>query len=150
MIAYAGLAIGDLASGLISQKLASRRRALALFVAGTALSIIAYFTLGGRSLTGFYVIIAVLGVFTGYWAVFATIGAEQFGTNLRATVATTSPNFVRGSVVPMTILMQQLTPSLGLLGAAAAVGALALGLAIVGLVGLRETFGVDLDYLEEH
>jgi len=92
----------------------------------------------------------VLGLFTGYWAVFATIGAEQFGTNLRATVATTSPNFVRGSVVLLTIMFEQLTKPLGLLGSAAAVGVFAIGVAVVGLVGLRETFGVDLDYLEEH
>jgi len=150
MITYAGLAVGDVAAGLLSQWLRSRRRALAIFIAGTALVIVAYFTLGGTSLSVFYVILAALGVFTGYWAVFATIGAEQFGTNLRATVATTSPNFVRGSVVPMTIMFEQLTKPLGLLGAAAAVGVFAIGIAVAGLVGLRETFGVDLDYVEEH
>jgi MFS transporter, putative metabolite:H+ symporter len=150
MITYAGLAVGDLASGLLSQWLRSRRRALAIFIAGTALSVIAYFALGGTSLTGFYVILAILGIFTGYWAVFATIGAEQFGTNLRATVATTSPNFVRGAVVPLTIVFEALTAPLGLLGAAAACGVLSLGIAVAGLIGLRETFGVDLDYVEEH
>ena len=150
MITYAGLAIGDLASGLLSQWLRSRRRALAIFIAGTALSVVAYFALGGTSLTVFYGVLAVLGVFTGYWAVFATIGAEQFGTNLRATVATTSPNFVRGSVVPLTIMLELLTGPLGLLGAAAAVGLIALAVAVAGLWRLRETFGVDLDYVEEH
>lgn len=149
MITYAGLAIGDLGSGLISQWLRSRRRALTIFIAGTALSVIAYFVFGGISLTAFYAILAVLGLFTGYWAVFATIGAEQFGTNLRATVATTAPNFVRGSVVLLTILFERFTPSLGLLGSAAAVGVFSIGLAIAGLIGLRETFGVDLDYVEE-
>jgi hypothetical protein len=121
-----------------------------MFIAGTAGSIIAYFALGGQSLTVFYVILAIMGVFTGYWAVFATIGAEQFGTNLRATVATTSPNFVRGSVVLLTIVFEALAGPLGLLGSAAACGVLALGIAVAGLVGLRETFGVDLDYVEEH
>ncbi|HEX5060423.1 MAG TPA: MFS transporter [Kofleriaceae bacterium] len=150
MIAYAGLAVGDLAAGLLSQWMRSRRRALAIFIAGTALTVVAYFTFGGTSLVVFYAILAVLGLFTGYWAVFATIGAEQFGTNLRATVATTSPNFVRGSVVLLTIMFEQLTKPLGLLGSAAAVGVFAIGVAVVGLVGLRETFGVDLDYLEEH
>jgi predicted MFS family arabinose efflux permease len=149
MITYAGLAIGDLGSGLISQWLRSRRRALAIFIAGTALSIVAYFTVGATSLTAFYVILAVMGVFTGYWAVFATVGAEQFGTNLRATVATTAPNFVRGSVVLLTILFEELAHPLGLLGSAAAVGVFSVGLAIAGLVGLRETFGLDLDYIEE-
>lgn len=149
MITYAGLAIGDLASGLLSQRLRSRRRALAIFMAGTALSIAAYFTVGGTSLTVFYVVLAILGVFTGYWAVFATIGAEQFGTNLRATVATTSPNFVRGSVALQTLLFEALTRPLGLVGSAAAVGAVAFALALAGLWRLRETFGVDLDYVED-
>lgn len=149
MITYAGLAVGDLASGLISQWLRSRRRALAIFLAGTALSIVAYFVLGGRSLTTFYVVLAIMGVFTGYWAVFATIGAEQFGTNLRATVATTSPNFVRGSVVLLTFLLEALKGPLGLVGSAAAVGAFSFALALAGLWRLRETFGVDLDYVED-
>ena len=105
---------------------------------------------GGSSLTTFYWILAVLGLFAGYWAVFAAIGAEQFGTNLRATVATTSPNFVRGSVVLLTIVLEQLTRPLGLVGAAIACGVLSLGIAIAGLISLRETFGVDLDYVEEH
>ena len=149
MITYAGLAVGDLGSGLISQWLKSRRRALWIFIAGTALSVTAYFAFGGTSLNVFYAILAVLGMFTGYWAVFVTVAAEQFGTNLRATVATTSPNFVRGSVVLLTLGFEALWTPLGLLGAAAAVGAFSIALAVVGLLKLRETFGTDLDYVEE-
>jgi hypothetical protein len=91
---------------------------------------------------------ALAGLTAGYWAVFVTVAAEQFGTNLRATVATTTPNFVRGSAVLLTIGFEQLAPSLGFVGAAAAVGGVALAVAIAGLVGIRETFGVDLDYVE--
>lgn len=150
MITYAGLAIGDVGAGLISQWLGSRRRALTLFIIGTALSVVAYFALGGTSLTVFYAILAIMGVFTGYWAVFVTVGAEQFGTNLRATVATTTPNFVRGSVVLLTILFEQLAKPFGLVGSAAAVGVFSIALAVLGLLGLRETFGIDLDYVEPH
>jgi hypothetical protein len=82
--------------------------------------------------------------------VFVTVGAEQFGTNLRATVATTTPNFVRGSVVLLLFLFEQLTKPLGLVGAAAAVGVFSIALAAAGLFGLRETFGIDLDYVEPH
>jgi MFS transporter, putative metabolite:H+ symporter len=149
MICYAGLAVGDVGSGLVSQWLGSRRRALWIFVAGTALSVVAYFTLGGLSLTTFYVTCAVMGVFAGYWAVFVTVAAEQFGTNLRATVATTTPNFVRGSVVLLALALEELIEPLGLVGAAAVCGVLAVGVAVAGMFTLRETFGVDLDYLEE-
>jgi MFS transporter, putative metabolite:H+ symporter len=149
MICYAGLAVGDVGSGLVSQWLGSRRQALWIFVAGTALSVVMYFTLGGLSLTMFYVTCAVMGVFAGYWAVFVTVAAEQFGTNLRATVATTTPNFVRGSVVLLALAFEELIAPLGIVGAAAVCGGLAVGVAVAGMFTLRETFGVDLDYLEE-
>jgi len=149
MICYAGLAIGDLGSGLVSQWLGSRRRALWIFVAGTAVAVVGYFTVGRVSLTAFYAMCALMGLFAGYWAVFVTVAAEQFGTNLRATVATTTPNFVRGSVVLLALGFEELIGPLGLVGAAAACGLFAVGVAIVGLIGLRETFGVDLDYIEE-
>jgi MFS family permease len=150
MIMYAGLAVGDLVAGLISQWLQSRRRAVAIFIAGTTASVVAYFVIGGHSLTTFYAVLGVLGFFAGYWAVFATIGAEQFGTNLRATVATTSPNFVRGSVVLLAAAFEGFSPSLGVVGAAILCGVFSIGVAVAGLIGLRETFGVDLDYVEEH
>ena len=148
MVVYIGAALGDLGSGLLSQWLQSRRRALAIFLAGTTLAVVAYFTLGGLSQTAFYITCACLGLFGGYWAVFVTMAAEQFGTNLRATVATTTPNFVRGSAVLLALAFQQLQASLGIVGAAVMVGVIAIGIAVLGLCMLRETFGVDLDYVE--
>jgi MFS family permease len=150
MLCYAGLAVGDIGSGLISQWLGSRRRALWIFVAGTALSVAGTFTIGASSLTSFYVMCVVMGVFSGYWAVFVTVAAEQFGTNLRATVATTTPNFVRGSVVLLALGFERLMAPIGVIGAALVCGAFSIGVAIIGMFALRETFGLDLDYLEEH
>jgi putative MFS transporter len=150
MLCYGGLAVGDIGSGLVSQWLGSRRRALWIFVAGTALSVAGTFTIGATSLTAFYVMCVVMGVFSGYWAVFVTVAAEQFGTNLRATVATTTPNFVRGSVVLLALGFEELMSPLGVVGSAIACGVFAVGLAVIGMFALRETFGVDLDYLEEH
>ncbi|MDX2089954.1 MAG: MFS transporter [Kofleriaceae bacterium] len=149
MFSYAGCAVGDVVSGLLSQWLGSRRRTLAIFIAGTAAATIAYFTVGGHSSTAFYAMCAILGFSSGYWAVFVTTAAEQFGTNLRATVATTTPNFVRGSALLLSLGFKELIPSLGVVGAAAVVGVFALGVAVVGLFGLRETFGVDLDFFED-
>jgi MFS transporter, putative metabolite:H+ symporter len=148
MWCYAGCAVGDLGSGLLSQVLRSRKRALALFLALTVVAIAAYFLVGGTSEAAFYACCAALGAGAGYWAVFVTVAAEQFGTNLRATVATTTPNFVRGSAVLVAMAFEALVSPLGLLGAAAAVGAIAIGIAVIGLATLRETFGVDLDFTE--
>jgi MFS transporter, putative metabolite:H+ symporter len=150
MLCYAGLAFGDIGSGLVSQWLGSRRRTLWIFVCGTTLSVAGTFTIGASSLTAFYVMCVVMGVFIGYWAVFVTVAAEQFGTNLRATVATTTPNFVRGSVVLLALGFEELMSPLGVVGAALVCGAFAISLAVIGMFALRETFGLDLDYVEEH
>jgi len=96
----------------------------------------------------FYLMALYLGIATGYWAVFVTIAAEQFGTNLRSTAATTVPNFVRGAVPLITGSFVMLKGHAGYVGAAAVVGAVCFALALVSLVGLRETHGLDMDFLE--
>jgi MFS transporter, putative metabolite:H+ symporter len=145
---YAGLAVGDLSSGALSQVLRSRRKALAIFLALTALSVAAYFTVAPRSLTTFYAVCAVMGLATGYWAVFITSAAEQFGTNLRATVTTTAPNFVRGAVVPMTLIYKELRGSAGIVEGAIIVGIVCIALGAIALWVLDETYGKDLDFTE--
>ena len=150
MCLYAGCALGDFASGGLSQLLRSRKKAALIFVVATAFSAAVYLNLHAASLGTFYLVCGVLGFFSGYWAIFVTIASEQFGTNIRATATTTVPNFVRGSLVAVSALFQCLKPGQGILGAAAIVGALTFSLALLSLMGLRETFGKDLDYLEPH
>lgn len=147
---YAGCAIGDFASGGLSQWLRSRKKAALVFVLATAFTSAAYLNLNGASLGTFYMTCGLLGFFSGYWAVFVTIASEQFGTNIRATATTTVPNFVRGSLVGVSALFQVLKPGQGILAAAGIVGALCFAIALLSLMGLRETFGKDLDYLEPH
>lgn len=147
-VAYAGLSLGDIGSGFLSQVVRSRWWVLLGFIALTAGLIFAYFLARGVAPQLFYVLCFGLGVGAGYWAVFVTNAAEQFGTNLRATVATTVPNFVRGSTVPLTLAFQALAGSLGLARAALAVGVFTLLMALLALRGLEETYGKDLDYLE--
>jgi len=149
MYCYLGLVAGDLASGLLSQLLQSRRKAILLFQGLSVTAVIAYFMAGGVSAATFYAICGLLGFGIGYWAIFVTVAAEQFGTNLRATVATTVPNFVRGMTVPITMLFQLFRQPLGLQGGALAVGALCLSIALFSLWRLEETFHKDLDYFEE-
>jgi MFS family permease len=149
MYCYVGLVAGDLASGLLSQLLKSRRKAILLFLLITVAAVGAYFTAQGASVATFYTICGLLGFGIGYWAIFVTVAAEQFGTNLRATVATSVPNFVRGMTVPITMLFQLFRQPLGLEGGALAVGALCLLIALFSLWRLEETFHKDLDYFEE-
>jgi len=149
MFAYIGLSVGDFASGALSQVLRSRKKVVALFLGLTVLFIVAYFTVASASLFAFYTCCFALGVAIGYWAVFVTVASEQFGTNIRATATTTVPNFVRGAVVPLTLGFQALTPKVGIEASGIIVGAIALVLAFIGLSGLEETYGKDLDYIED-
>ena len=111
-------------------------------------SVVYYYTLQGASAEQFYIALFLLGVFCGYWALFITMAAEQFGTNIRATVATTVPNFVRGSVVPITSSFIYLKGSVGVLNAGVIVGAVVFTLALIALTLTYDTFHKDLDYIE--
>jgi MFS family permease len=146
---YAGLAFGDLASGGLSQVLKSRKKALSVFILMTAIAVALYFTVATASLTSFYAVCTFLGVATGYWAVFITTAAEQFGTNLRATVTTTTPNFVRGAVVPMVLGYKALRGAVGIVEGALVVGIICIALGAGALWMLDETYGKDLDFIEE-
>ncbi len=148
MWCYLGVAIGDFISGTLSQLLRSRKKAVLLFLTFLTLTIAVYFLARHIDVFWFYVLVFLLGVGTGYWAVFITIAAELFGTNLRATVATTTPNFVRGSVTPMTLAFQSLRTQMGMLSAAMVIGAIVLLLAYISILTLEETYGKDLDYVE--
>ena len=145
---YAGCSLGGLACGLLSQRLRSRKQALALFLVGVAVVLALFFSLGGRSLQVFYTLCVLGGFTTGYWALFVSTSAELFGTNLRATATTTVPNFVRGAVPLLTLSFKALASGSGVIVAAIAVGAATLVIAFVGLATLPESFGVDLDFHE--
>lgn len=152
MFVYLGLSAGDLLAGLLSQWFKSRLKVVLAYLIFAAL-------VSGFYLSGFhsnntsliYGICGLLGISTGYWALFVTISAEQFGTNIRATVANTVPNFVRGAVVPITLLFKFLaeSPWLGSIGSAILVGILCIGLAAISTLYLKESFGKDLDFSEQ-
>lgn len=149
LFAYVGLALGDVASGVASQVLRSRKKVVLAFLGLTVACVALYFTVGATSLTVFYTVCVALGFATGYWAVFVTMASEQFGTNVRATATTSVPNFVRGAVVLLTSAFQAATPALGVVGSGIAVGAVAIVLAFVSLAALDETFAKDLDFVEQ-
>ena len=97
----------------------------------------------------YYATFVGLGLCCGYWALFVTIPAEQFGTNLRATVATSVPNILRGSVVILTLAVEGLTRPVGMIGAVLAVGLGCFVLSFFGFWRLSESFGRDLDFFEQ-
>ncbi len=150
MLAYMGLSIGDLCCGFLSQYLKSRRKAVLAFMALSVLAT-AYYLLLMRDVSPahFYAVCFVLGFGAGYWAVFVTIASEQFGTNLRATVTTSVPNFVRGSLTLITLAYEYLSHVGTDVSGALIVGAVCFAGAIVGLWRMQETFGKDLNYFEE-
>jgi MFS transporter, putative metabolite:H+ symporter len=149
MFTYVGLALGDLSSGALSQIIKSRKRAVLTFLGLTTVGIGLYFLIAAQSLTMFYAICVTMGFGAGYWAVFVTVASEQFGTNLRATATTSAPNLVRGAVVLLTSGFNALKGQVGVVESAMVVGAFTLIAAFVALRAMDETYGKDLDYLEE-
>lgn len=155
MWAYVGLASGDLVSGILSQLLKSRRRTIMVFLLLTTLTVVWYLFTPAKTAYVTYLQTAALGFSAGYWAVFVTTAAEQFGTNLRATVATTIPNVVRGGLMPALLLFSMLRKSDSVLltgqplvSGAIIVGSASIIVAFIGLVFIKETYGKELDYLE--
>jgi putative MFS transporter len=155
MWAYLGITIGDLASGVISQLLKSRKKTLALFLILTGLSVFLYFKVAVISETYYYTCITAIGFATGYWAVFISTAAELFGTNIRATATTTAPNFVRGAVILLSLgfrcfesLFKTEDGKPDSQTAAIAVGIIVAILATAAWINLKETFHKDLNYTE--
>jgi hypothetical protein len=149
MWCYVGLATGDLSSGVLSQYLKSRKKAVALMMAFTLVFCLIYLFAGVQSATMFYGLFLAMGFGIGYWAMFVTIGAEQFGTNLRATAATTIPNMVRGTVILMTTFYNYLKPTTNVIYAAAIVGFICFVVGFYSTLTIAETHDKDLDFLEE-
>jgi MFS family permease len=145
---YTGITIGSVANGLVSQWLRSRKLAIGIFLIGTLISLGVAFHVPLSSDDQFYAVVFTVGFFTAYWAMMVTVAAEQFGTNLRATVATSVPNFVRGATVVSVLLFGALKPDVGIVGAAEIVGLIVAAFALFALFSLRETFHLDLDYVE--
>ena len=158
MFAYAALSVGDVAIGFVSQRLRSRKKALYIWYSINIIVIILFFTLPYNSTPQtIYLLCAALGFSNGYWAIFVTIGAEQFGTNLRATAATTIPNFVRGLLYGIILLFTGLrtllsqhsfNPDESYLTGAWITGIIVIIPAFLAAFSLRETFGKDLDFIE--
>jgi len=148
MVAYIGITIGDVASGLLSQKIRSRKKVLFYFITLTLIFTILYYFFASKSILIFYTIVLFLGFGTGYWAVFMSSASELFGTNIRATVTTTAPNFVRGSVTLMALIHSNLRSYMSWVNSSVLIGIVVFILAYFACYKLEETFAKDLNYNE--
>lgn len=150
MYAYAAIAVGDILIGLISQWLKSRKKALFLFYSITILFLVLFFTVQWNgTAANMYLICAGLGFGTGFWAIFVTMGAEQFGTNLRATAATTIPNMVRGMLALLILpLFELFRNKTDYVTGAWITGIVVMTLAILAGIFIKETFHKDLNFTE--
>lgn len=147
MISYSAIAVGDVVIGLLSQKLKSRKQALHVFYGITMLGMLVFFT--STTPIQLYVSTGIMGFGTGFWAVFVTIGAENFGTNLRATAATTIPNMVRGSLNGISAIFVGLGSYMSYVSSGIATAVIVMIISYWAILGIDETFGRDLDFMEE-
>jgi len=151
MYAYAAIAIGDILIGFVSQYFKSRKKALFLFYAMCIVSMIFYFSSANHSDATMYFACTALGFSTGFWAIFVTMGAEQFGTNLRATAATTIPNMVRGALPLINLLFKDLFQDswkLGMVQSGIITGIIVMTISVISAWFTEETYHKDLDYIE--
>jgi len=149
LFAFAGQVAGNIISGSLSQYFQSRKKVILLFMLLSFAFVLIFLLVPFRHTTLFYSLCACLGFCSGYWTLFITVAAELFGSNLRATVATTVPNFVRGTVIPLTFLFLLIKNYVGIIYSALIVGILTYAIAILALVYLEETFKKDINYTED-
>lgn len=149
MYAYVAISLGDILIGFVSHWLKSRKKALLIFYVLTLIAIVIYFNQGAGSAASMYAICAALGFGTGFWAIFVTMAAEQFGTNLRATAATTIPNMVRGALPLILILFNWLQGFTSYANAGLITGIIIMVISFIAALLTEETFGKDLDFIEQ-
>ncbi len=152
MYAYAAIAAGDIIVGFVSQYFKSRKKALLIFYAMAVVGIVLFFSAANNTDTAMYAICGLLGFSTGFWAIFVTMGAEQFGTNLRATAATTIPNMVRGALPLINMLFLDLFQKSWkwtITESAIVTGIIVMIIGVLAVIFSEETFHKDLNYIEE-
>ncbi|MCY7422915.1 MAG: MFS transporter [Chitinophagaceae bacterium] len=148
MFAYVGISLGDVTIGLVSQWLKSRKKALYIFYVLTMVCMALFFSQSGGTSLSMYLICGGLGFATGFWAIFVTIAAEQFGTNLRATAATTVPNMVRGALPLIILLFKWLRENTNYITGGIITGSVIMVITWIAAYYTKETFGKDLQYIE--
>ena len=146
---FLGFTFGDISCGFVSQLLKSRKKAITIYLVSFGVFLVLFFLFAKTSVTLYYSFFFGLGVAAGYTIVLLTLAAEQFGTNIRSTVTTSSLNLIRASLIPQATAFTLLTPILGITQSALIVGVFSLGISFWALGNLEETFHKNLDFVEE-
>ena len=150
MWCYLGTSLGDLVSGLLSQILKSRKKSLWIFVIMSVFAMMFYLMSDSTTTSNMlYGKIFFLGFAVGYWALFVSVSSEHFGTNLRATVTTTVPNFARAFLIPISMLYYVLRNQVSILETLTILACFCSILVFIGLYNIEETYAKDLDFIEE-
>jgi putative MFS transporter len=148
LYAYIGIAFGGITAGLLAQLTKSRKLTMYIFLILSVISVIVYLSSTGLTSQHYLWLCFFMGFAVGYWTTFITIAAEQFGTNIRSTVATTVPNFVRGSLIPINFAFAALKVHYGMITSGYIMMAILTVVALFAVSQLKETFGKDLNYIE--
>ncbi|OOQ62118.1 MFS transporter [Mucilaginibacter pedocola] len=146
---YIGISVGDIFAGLLAQITKSRKLTMAVFLVFSAACVAYYLNAKGLTVQHFFLVCFVMGCSVGYWATFVTIASEQFGTNIRSTVTTTVPNFVRGALIPIVAAFNTFKAHYGVLTSGYIMMGILTLISLISLSQLKETFGKDLNYVEE-
>lgn len=146
LICYGAASVGDIAAGVLSHHLKSRKKTIAFFMLGTWVASAIYLWIPGLSSTQVYWLFGLMGIAGGYWATYVLYASEQFETKIRSTVTVSIPNMVRGAVVIMVSAFQLLTPKYGVIGGASMIGFVLMILAYFSLSRLKETYSRDLNF----
>lgn len=148
LYSYVGISVGGIFAAILAQLTKSRKLTMFIYLILSALSVVAYLSAKGITNSQFIWLCFFMGFAVGYWATFVTIAAEQFGTNIRSTVTTTVPNFIRGSLIPINALFNMFVLHYGMVNSAYIMMAILTVLALFCLSQLKESFHKDLDYVE--
>jgi putative MFS transporter len=149
MYTYIGISVGGIFAGLLAQYSRSRKNTMFIFLLMSLISVMFYLSSKGITTSQFVGLAFFMGFAVGYWATFVTIASEQFGTNIRSTVTTTVPNFVRGSLIPINFAFTALMAQFGRITAGYFMMILLTGIALFAVSQLQETFDKDLNYIED-
>lgn len=146
---YIGISIGGIFAGVLAQFTKSRKLTMMVFLLLSVISVVCYLSASGITNEQFIWLCSFMGFAVGYWATFVTIAAEQFGTNIRSTVTTTVPNFVRGSLIPINYVFNLLVLRYGMIHSGYIMMFVLTGISLFSLSQLKESFSKDLDYVED-
>jgi MFS transporter, putative metabolite:H+ symporter len=145
---YVGISVGGIFAAVLAQLSKSRKLTMFIFLVLSVISVVAYLSTSGITTSQFKWLCSFMGFSVGYWATFVTIAAEQFGTNIRSTVTTTVPNFVRGSLIPINAVFNMLVLHYGMINSGYIMMFILTAIALFSLSQLKESFSKDLDYVE--